>query len=441
MTADTGTKSDPVPSPGLEGLVLAGVDHRTAGQGLRDRLFVEEVDLPDFYRRLGEAGLGQAVLLSTCDRVVVVAICDQPVLGATLIRCALAEAGTAQEQSLEGSFFSLTGREALGHLFSIAASLESQILGEPEVLGQVKEAYRLAAPGAGAGSELGRVFEAAFALAKRVRSETPIGENAVSMAAAACQVAREVLGRFEEATGLIIGAGEIGVLVAEKLTSQGLADLWVADPLEPRAEALAARLGAHRLAVNEIADALPRMDIVLAGLGGAAPVITRETTANALKQRRFKPIFMLDGAVPADIEPAVAELDEAYLFTLHDLERIALTGWEKRSRAALEARQIVEEEVAGFTMAEGQRAAAPAVTALRAHFESVRAELLAENPGLSAEEATRLLIARLLHGPSEVLRELAAGSDGEAALDEALIARLFGVAPLPDDGPPENEKE
>ena len=438
MIADTGSTPDSGIAPWLGRLLLAGVDHHTAGQGLRDRLFVDEPALPDFYRRLAEAGLAEAVLLSTCDRVVVVGMSDHPAAGVAAIRRTLADTAGTPEQALEGSFFARNGGDALNHIFSIAASLESQVPGEPEVLGQVKKAYRQAGLVTATGGDLGRVFETAFAVAKRVRNETPIGENAVSMAAAAAQVAREVLGRVEDATALVIGAGEIGVLVAEKLKSQGLVDIWVADPVEPRADALAARLGAHRLAMGEITESLHKMDAVLSGLGGAVPVITREAAAGALKRRRFKPIFMLDAAVPADIEPAVARLDEAYLFTLHDLERIALAGQEKRSRAALDARLIIDDEVAAFTMAQDFRAAAPSVMALRAHFEAIRAAVLQENPRLSADEATRLLVRRLLHGPSERLRMLAAEKGGKkesVSLDEELIVRLFDLAPEVDSRP------
>ena len=437
MSAVTGSSPDPSAAPRLGRLIVAGVDHRSAGQGLRDRLFVEEPALADFYRHLGAAGFDQGVLLSTCDRVVVVGVSAAPQAAAAAIRRTLAETAGMAEKNIEDSFFIRTGTDALGHLFSIAASLESQILGEPEVLGQIKTAHRAAERATGVGRELGAIFEAAYSVAKRVRNETAIGEHAISMAAAACQVAREVVGRFEETTALMVGAGELGVLVADKLKAQGLADIWVADPLESRAEAMAARLGAHRLAMEEIGPSLERMDMVLTGLGGAVPVIARDDLAAALKRRRYKPIFLLDAAVPADVEPDVAALDEAYLFTMHDLERIALRGQEKRSHAAVDARAIVADEVASFVLAEGHRAAAPMVKALRQIFDAHRQQILASNPAMSADEATRLLVNRLLHGPSEALRELAAdGARGahEVPLDGDLIARLFGLNEGADDG-------
>jgi len=430
MPAVADSNSDPNAATWFSNVIIAGVDHQTAGQGLRDRLFVEESVLPDFYRRLGEAGLGERILLSTCDRVVVVGVSSAPDAAALAIRRTIAETAGLLEQDISGSFFIRTGTDAIRHLFAIAASLESQVVGEPEVLGQIKTAHRQAEGASGVGRELASIFEAAYSVAKRVRNETTIGENAVSMAAAACRVAREVLGRFEDITALVVGSGELGILVVDKLKAQGLTDIWVADPLAPRGEALATRLGAHWLAMEDIGRSLHRMDLVLTGLGSAVPVIIRDDTEVALKQRRYKPIFLLDGAVPPDVDPNVAALDGAYLFTLHDLERIALKGQEKRSHAAMEARRVVEDEVASFVLAEGHREAAPLVMALRQSFEASRLQILESNPAISADEATRLLVNRLLHGPSQALRELATDEGVRANsvhLDGDLIARLFGL--------------
>lgn len=444
MTAAPGSTHLDQSAPRLSRLIVAGVDHLTAGQGVRDRLFVEDAGLGAFYGRLREAGIDQGVLLATCDRVVVIGMSGDPEAGAAAVRRALAAQAGISEGDLEGSFFARTRAEALAHFFSIAASLESQVLGEPEVLGQVKAAQRSAEAARQVGPELASIFEAAYSVAKRVRSETAIGENAVSIAAAACQMAREVLGCFEGTRALLLGAGEAGVLVVEKLKQQGLTDVWVADPLAPRGDALAARLGAHRLAIDGIARELHRMDLVLTGLGGAVPLITAEDAAAALKSRRFRPMFLLDAAVPADIDPDVGSLDGAYLFNLQDLERIALAGQEKRSVAAIDARLIVEDEVQAFTLAEDYRAQAPTVTALRAHFEAQRRAVLEGNPGITADEATRLLVNRLLHGPFRALRELAAETRGEGAgtaLDADLIARLFGVPPAVSGIPPSEDDE
>jgi len=421
-------------SPMLDRLVVTGANHRTAGQELRDALFIEDRALGPFYDRLAAVGINAAMVLATCDRVEIAAMTgdgDDPEAAARRIRGVLSDnAGIAD--GLEGAFFNLTGTEAAHHLFSIAASLESQVVGEPEVLGQVKEAHRRAAELGHMGGGLDRVLAGALACAKRARSETTIGESAVSIVSAAVQVAREVLGRFDQAEALIVGGAEIGVAVAERLAADGLAGVTVADPLAPRADALAARLGAHRLEMAELGGRLAGFDIILTGLGSRVSSICAEDVAAALKMRHFRPMFLLDAGIPADVERTVGEIDDAYLFDLHDLERIALRGQENRMVAAAEARTIVIDEVQRFAATEGGRAAAPVVTELRGHFEDVRANLLREQPGLTADEATRLLVNRLLHAPSRALRDMASEPVAPKA-PEGWIARLFGIKPKQDE--------
>jgi glutamyl-tRNA reductase len=373
------------------------------------------------------------MVLATCDRVMVTGLAAEPEVAQRRVRAALAEAAGIADARLDNALFTLQGTDALDHLFAIASSLESQVVGEPEVLGQVKDAYRRGVELGTIGGGLGRVLDAALACAKRTRTETAIGECAVSIVSAAAQVAREVLGRFDGTRALIIGGAEIGVTLIERLKGEGLDQITVADPLAPRGEALAARLGAHRLGMDEVPARLSGFDIVVTGLGGREPVVREADVAAALRTRRFRPVFLLDAAVPPDVDRAVRDLDDAYLFDLHDLERIALTGQEKRSQAAAEARDIVEDEVARFLAADSGRRAAPVVADLRAHFEDVRDAVLREQPGISADEATRLLVNRLLHAPSRALRDIAADraraeKGGEPSAEAGVIQRLFGLA-------------
>ncbi len=416
--------------PVLDRLVVTGVNHRTAGQELRDALFIEDRELAPFFDRLGSVGVRNAMILATCDRVEITAIApagDDPESAARHVRDALVENADIAD-GLEGAFFTLTGSAAAHHLFSIASSLESQVVGEPEVLGQVKEAHRRAAELGHMGAGLDRVLAGALACGKRARSETTIGESPVSIVSAAVQVAREVLGRFDRTEALIVGGAEIGVAVAERLAAEGLAGVTVADPLAPRADALAARLGAHRLEMAELGDRLAGFNIVLTGLGSREPTVRADDVALALKSRHFQPMFLLDAGIPADVERAVADIDDAYLFNLHDLERIALRGQENRLAAAAEAQAIVDEEVQRFADAEGGRTAALVVTELRSHFEGVRANLLREQPGLTADEATRLLVNRLLHAPSRALRDMAVDAQ-EPKAPKGWISGLFGIKP------------
>jgi glutamyl-tRNA reductase len=414
-------------------IFVTGANHRTAGQELRDALFVDAKQLPGFYEHLRGLGVNEAMVLATCDRVMVTGLAPEPEYAQRRVRSALAEAAGLVDARVDNALFTLQGADALDHLFAIASSLESQVVGEPEVLGQVKDAYRRGVELGAIGGGLRRVLDAALACAKRTRTETAIGECAVSIVSAAAQVAREVLGRFDGARALIVGGAEIGVTLIERLKGEGLDQITVADPLAPRGEALAARLGAHRLGMDEVPARLSGFDIVVTGLGGREPVVREADVAAALRARRFRPVFLLDAAVPPDVDRAVRDLDDAYLFDLHDLERIALTGQEKRSQAAAEARDIVEDEVARFLAADSGRRAAPVVADLRAHFEDVRDAVLREQPGISADEATRLLVNRLLHAPSRALRDIAADraraeKGGEPSAEAGVIQRLFGLA-------------
>ena len=407
------------------GLFVVAVDHRLSPATARERLFIADAALPDALAALRAAGLAQAVALSTCDRTLIAGWHGDPADGAARGAQWLARLGGFADGELGAQLAIRQGAEAVEHLFAVAASLESAIVGEPQVLGQVRDAYRAAAEAGMVGGELDRTFQAAFAAAKRVRTETAVGARAVSIAAAALQVAREVHGALERCSALFVGAGELGEMVAERLRDAGVARFLVADSLAPRAEATAKRLGGHVYALDALESAMAEADIVLCALGRGSVIVTPEMTRAALRRRRQRPLFLIDAAVPGDIAPAVDGVDEAFLYTLDDLERVALEGRAARDQEAEKAWAILRAAAADFSRASAARDAAPAIAALRAHFEATRARLLAEKPDLSAEEATRLLVNRLLHAPSEALRELAA--DGRKAED--LLNRLFGDSP------------
>ena len=371
-------------------------------------------------------------MLSTCDRVEVHAIHDDPAAAAATIGTALAERAALDPGALTPKLYRRAGAEALRHVFEVAAALDSQIVGEPQVLGQLKAAHRLAAAAGALGPGLETVLQAAYGAAKRVRSETAIGERPVSMAAAACQLARDIHGDLSGATALLLGDGEMGELIAGQLHGAGLRRLLVAAPVEARAAALAERLDCHIVKWDELAARLADAEIVVAGLGGRRYVISAELMGDALKRRRNRPMFLVDAAVPGDIDPAVDALGEAFRYDLDALERVALDGRDRRGQAAAEAAAIVEAAVAAFVRSRGERAAAPTIAALRAHFERVRCEVLDAGAAEPAEELTRRLVNRLLHDPSEALRDVAANA-GAAGADEAadreraerLVRRLF----------------
>lgn len=405
-----------------------GVNHRTAPSELRERLYIAEDAVPSALAGLRQAGLTQAILLSTCDRTEIIG-CHGDTADALRIAVGeLARLGSITARDLTGHLLVLQGAAAIEHLFAVAASLDSVVIGEPQVLGQVHEAFRLAGEAGLVEAEFGRLMQAAFATAKRVRSETAIGRRSISMASAALQVAREVHGKLDRCAALFIGAGEMGELLAAKLREAGLGRLAIADSLGLRAQATARRLGAQIVPFADLAAALVEADIVLCALGHGTVVIDAALMRSVLRRRRQRPVFLIDAAVPGDIAAAVNEIDEAFLYNLADLERIAQEGREQREQEAEKGWAILREAASAYARQSASREGIPALAALRTHFEAARASLLAEQPGLAANEATRLLINRLLHRPSEALRRAAAEGADRAAL-EALLGQLFEIEP------------
>ena len=415
-------------------LFVVGVNQRSASAMLCERLFAEEIEPSALLARLRAAGdadagaVAEAMVLSTCERLEVMAVADAPAAGAQALVGLLAEeTGTEADELGAGSFRHL-GAEALRHIFAVTASLDSQTVGEPQILGQVKESHRRAVEAGTAGPALDAVLQAAYGAAKRVRSETSLAEHPVSIAASALRVARDVHGALERRGVLLAGLGEMGEFMAAELIDAGVGDLVVMHASLGRAEAVAHRLGCHFRPWPELDDALAGADIVVAATGTGRYTITAPLAEAALKRRRREPIFFIDTAIPGDVDPAVARLDGAFVYDLEDLERVALEGKANRQAETEAAWRILDEELAEFLRQRAERAAVPSVAALLRHFESARAAVLAEG-GTGAEEATRRLINRLLHDPSEVLRAAAAGDrdpQGRAAL-EAALRRVFRI--------------
>lgn len=418
------------PSILCDRLIVAGCNHRSGTLELRDRLFVEDAGIPAFLERLSEDGVQQALLLSTCDRVEVTAIANGPEAAEKIILALAANAGL-QSTDLAGQTYVYSGAEAVRHIFAVAASLDSQIVGEPQVLGQVKAAHRIARAIGTCGNELETVLQAAYGAAKRVRSETTLGERPVSIAAAALRIARDVHGDLAGHNVLVIGTGDMGEMIAADLLAAGVDELTVIHPREDRANAMANRLDCHVAGWGEMARLLAVADVILAQLGTRQHVLTADMVRLALHERRRKPVFLIDAAVPGDIEPAINRLDGAFLYDITDLERVAAEGRASREAVAGAAWRIVEDEATVLFRGLAERTAVPSLIALRRSFEDARREVL-KAAGGDAEEATRLLVNRLLHAPSEEMRTIAAqalnapaGDGGEWERLDAALKRLF----------------
>jgi glutamyl-tRNA reductase len=404
-------------------LCVVGANHKTASAALREALFVPDGEMRGALETIKRAGLRQILLASTCDRTEAQFAAEDPDAAESAILTALAVRAGLTQGELRRHCYVHRDAEALRHVFAVASSLDSQVVGEPQVLGQIKAAHRLARDMGLAGPELDAALDHAYAAAKRVRSETAIGERPVSLAAAAAAVARDVHGDLSNCAGLLIGAGEMGEMLVEHFKRAGLARLSVAAASRARAEDIARRLGAHVADMTDLTEALAGADFVFSAMGAGKPTVAAAQAEAALKRRRRRPILFLDLAVPDDVARDVEALDGAYRYGIDDLEGLALKGRADREASLAEAWAIVDAELVSFARQGAARDADPAIVALRRRFESERARALAETQ--DAGRATELLIQRLLHAPSEALRDLAQGDPEIRDAAEKLVARLF----------------
>ncbi len=412
--------------------LIVGVSHRTGIAALRERLFADEAGKAELLAALRACGLAEALVLSTCDRTELHATAGDPATATAAMLDILARQGHVAAGDIAAQGYRLQGAAALRHLFAVAASLDSLVVGEPQVLGQVRDGHRLSAAAGMMGPRLEAILRAAYGAAKRVRGETAVGERPVSIAAASIRMARRVHGDLARCGAVLLGGGEMGELLAGQLRQSGLSRIVVLHRSPARAALIAHRLGGHVRPFDELAAALVDADIVVAALGDERQSVTAAVIRQALRARRQRPMMCIDSAVPGDIEAAVHELDGAFLFGLGDLERLAVEGRSLRATALDPAWAIIDAEVAAVAAAEAARHAVPAVVALRRHFEAARDRVVGENPGADAATVARLLVNRLLHAPSAALRDLAAHAavdgGGELMAIERLLVRLFGLS-------------
>lgn len=418
----------------LDRLMVIGTNHRRSSEDTRDRLFIDEARLPQFLAAIQQALLGQAVVVSTCNRTEIHLLASEAERGRERLIDLMSLWADLDRDQLASELYIRSGRDALRHMFAVAASLDSLVIGEPEVFGQVKDAHRIARKHDLVGRELELVYQTAYAIAKKVRSQTGIGQGAVSIAAAAQSVARDLHGDLTNCTLLLAGAGDMGELIAASLAERGIGRILVTDRLAARARLVARRLDCHWSEIDDLDRLLAEADLVLTAGGSRRYMIDKDRALASVKRRRFRPVLMIDTAVPGDIDPQVDEIDEVFFYRIEDLEKIAAEGRGGREEKADEAWALIEAELDGFVRDRAQRAAVPAIADLRKRFEAVREDALRESHG-DAEKATRLLINRLLHTPTQALKDLATTTDGAGTVEwvkaQKLLARLFELDDKP----------
>ncbi len=433
-------------------LFVVGLSHRTAPVAVRERLAIDPGELEERLRHVvALPGVREVAIVSTCNRVEIYGAfsdADEAMGSLRTQMIGLLEAAAERQEAREEldppevlfgrHIYTRARRDALHHLFRVSASLDSLVIGEPQILGQVKEAYDLAAKIGTAGPLLQSVFSRAFRTARKVRRDTAIAAQRVSVASVAVDLARQVWGNFHGRRVLVLGAGKMADLSARVLMRDG-ATLAVCNRTRARAEELAKRLGGEVEDWEQLPAALGRADIVISSTGARLPVLRKQLVADAQRARRGRPLFIIDIAVPRDVEVAVGELDGVFRYDIDDLQKIVGENLEDRRQEADRAEALIEEEIARFLASDRGRSAGPTIAALRARVTGVaRAELNRVLAGLpDVDERTKKafqaladgITAKVLHAPSVALKKEAAGSEDGPNLVEA-AHRLFDLPPM-----------
>ncbi len=415
-------------------LFLLGVSHKTAPVDLREKLDFSSRDVGAAVLALASrSSAAESVVLSTCNRSEVYVASASPDTARDEIVRFLSEYHQLPAESFAPHLFSFSETEVAGHLFRVAAGLDSLVVGEPQILGQVKGAFQAAAERRCTGPILRKLFDWSFNVGKRVRSETGLGEGAVSISFAAVQLARKIFGGLQGRRVLVIGAGEISTLTAQHLRAHGVAEMAITSRTPAHAQALATEVAGHWVPWDGLASALTTADIIVTATGSQRPILTRADVDTAIGRRRRDPLFIIDVAVPRDVEAAVGEIEQVFLYNVDDLQTIVQENISRRASEIERAEEIVREELARFTAWQRSRGAIQTVVALRDRFEAIRrSELERLDPKLAAlspetralfDQLTRLMVEKLLIDPTEQLKALP-DEETQAAYTEA-INRLF----------------
>lgn len=402
-------------------LSLVGLSHHTAPIEVRERLHFPEKDLPAALHALVERdAVEEAIILSTCNRVEILARLADDADARSLLGDFLSRQRRVARDLLDKHLYHHSQREAVRHIFRVAASLDSMIVGEPQVLGQVKAAYATGRAVGTVGGILDEVLAHAFATAKKVRTETGVAASAVSVSYAAVELARKIFGSLEGKTVFLIGAGKMSELAARHLRRSGARAIFVANRTLARAQELAKELGGETVRFDELLSFVSRADIVISSTGAPVYIIKKEHGARFLAERRNRPMFFIDIAVPRDIDPALNKLNNIFLYDIDDLQQVVEANLRQRQREALRGEEIVEREVDRLLGRLKRLEVAPTIAALQEHLHGLRQQELerarlrdlSPKQRTAVEEMTRRLVNKILHGPIAELKRLPQEPDG-----------------------------
>jgi glutamyl-tRNA reductase len=408
-----------------------GISHKTAPVALRERLAMTDTGAADFLREcIRVPAVDEAAVISTCNRTELYLVSPNPIAAESAVLGLLATRADIRPTELAEVIYSPRNCDAARHLYRVTAGLESMIVGEAEVQGQVRRAHELARESGTSGPMLNRIFGAALQTGKRVRSETAISEGRASVSSVAVQLAREVLGDLRSRHVVLIGAGETSELTARALSEQGVATVFLANRRADRARSIAARFGGHVVSLHELPEQLERADIVVSSTASPHPIVGAMELEAVMAQRRGRPLLLIDIAVPRDIDPACADLEDVTLYDIDDLQNVVSHTLSSRAVEAGVAEGIVEDEIQRFARWMGQQDVRPTVAALREHGRAIVEQVLEENDGrwegvterdrARIDAVARAVMQRLLHEPTIRLRESGHGR-------VALVRELFGL--------------
>ncbi len=424
-------------------IVIVGLSHKTAPVEIREKLAFAPTAMERPLRQMLELpSVAEGLIVSTCNRVELCAATKEPEAAMAALRRFLAEYHEVSPEEISSNLYSHQGEEAIRHLFRVASSLDSMVLGEPQILGQIKTAYGYAAEFKTAGLILNRFLHKAFSVAKRVRTETAIASNAVSVSFAAVELARKIFDRLDNKGVMIIGAGEMCELAARHFVTNGVSKVLVTNRTFERAEKLAAEFNGKAVPFECFVEHLAEVDIVMTSTGAPNFILGQRQMEEVLKRRKNRPMFLIDIAVPRDIDPKVNTLDNAYLYDVDDLQGVVQANLKERQKEAGKAEAIVEQEIGQFYQWLGNLEVKPTIIALRRKLEEIRQQELDKTFGnlkdltdsqrRSIEAMAGAIINKVLHQPTAVLKRTQNDTSGEDYVDA--VRTLFDLpAPAGDD--------
>ena len=412
---------------------LIGVNHKSAPVEVRERLAIPESRLPDACRDLSAyPGIEEGMVISTCNRVEIV---THTTNGAADLRGFLRDYFHLELEELEPHLYEFRGKDAVRHLFRVASSLDSMVVGEAQILGQVKEAYATARAMGAVRGQLDHLFSRAFAVAKRVRSETAVGSSSVSIASVAVELAKKIFGTLEGKTVFIVGAGKMSELAARHLMAHGCASIFVSNRTYERAIGLAEKFDGQAIKFDDLYTSCDRADIVITSTGSPHAIFRREHGEQFLSRRKNRPMFFIDIAVPRDVSPEMAKLDGIFTYDIDDLQQAVTSHVADRRKEAELAEAIISSEVERFEAKLQTLDVVPTIVSLQDHLETIRqAEIdrvrgrlgpLTPEQEIAVEALTRGIINKVMHTPITTLKTAAKESEATTIVD--VVRRLFNL--------------